>query len=229
MTSYPQPSFLPMPGTCQVILVRHGQSMPYVDGQPFDTHDGHGDPALSPRGHWQAQLVADRLAGETIGAIYVSTLVRTHETAAPLATRVGMQPQVEADLREVFLGEYEAGLFRKMSAENHPLALEMRRTAEWGVVPGAESNEDLRSRTVPVIERLAKEHVDELIVVVCHGGVIGALVGHVFDQPARSMAYARNGSITHLVVTDDHWQVRSFNDAAHIGDLTADWDAPEGR
>lgn len=210
-----------------MVLVRHGQSIPYVDGQLFDTKDGHGDPALSPRGHWQAELVANRLAGENIGAIYVSTLVRTHQTAKPLASRVGLEPRVEPDLREVYLGDYEAGLFRKMSAEDHPIAQEMRRTGDWGVVPGAESNEDLRQRTVPVVERLAKEHVDELIVVVCHGGVIGAIVGHVFDQPARAMAYARNGSITHLVVTDDHWQVRSFNDAAHIGDLTADWDPPD--
>ena len=46
---------------------------------------------------------------EPIDAIYVTTLRRTHETAAPLAARLGITPIEEPDLREVFLGEWEGG------------------------------------------------------------------------------------------------------------------------
>ena len=222
--SHPQPFLEPPPGACQVALVRHGQSIPYVEGKPFDLVDGHGDPPLSPRGHWQAARLADRLQHEPISAIYVSTLTRTHETAAPLASRLGIQPQVEPDLREIHLGKYEGGHFRQMVNEGGSLVDEMRRTREWGVVPGAESNEQLRVRTVAVIERLATKHVDELVAVVCHGGVIAALVGHATESHAFDYLGVRNSSVTHMVITDDKWILRSFNDTAHAGGLTADHD-----
>ena len=70
--------------------MRHGQSAPYREGYPFPLVDGQGDPALSPLGEWQAQQVADRLAGIAIDAVYVTTLRRTHQTAAPLLARLGL-------------------------------------------------------------------------------------------------------------------------------------------
>ncbi len=228
MRCFPQPSFLPPPGACQLVLVRHGQSIPYVDGEPFPLRDGHGDPPLSSRGRWQAEQVAGRLESEPIAAIYVSSLVRTHQTAAPLASRLGLEPGVEPDLREVHLGEFEGGLYRKMAAEGHPAVLEMRRTGDWGALPGGESTEALRQRTVRVVERLAGDHPDEMIVVVCHGGVVAALLGHAVGQPPWMYLGSRNGSISHLVVTEERWIVRSFNDAGHIGSLTTDLDPVDG-
>jgi probable phosphoglycerate mutase len=138
-----------------------------------------------------------------------------------------MEPRVEHDLREVYLGEFEGGLFRQMSAQDHPAVLEMRSTGDWGAIPGAESNEDLRVRTVAVVDRLAAEHRDELIVVVCHGGVIAALLGHGMGQPLWAYAGARNGSLSHVVVSSDQWTLRSFNDAAHTGSIVADHDPPD--
>lgn len=224
MTSHPQPFFEPPPGACQVVLIRHGQSIPFVEGQPFPLVDGHGDPPLSPRGLWQAKQVGKRLAHEPIGAIYTSTLTRTQQTAAPLAERLDIEPGVEHDLREVFLGEFEGGLFRQRAAEGHPAVLEMRQTGDWGAIPGAESNEDLRARVVPVVERLATAHANELIAVVCHGGVIASLLGHAMSTHPGRYRGARNASLTHIVVDDSAWVLRSFNDAAHTGDLTADHD-----
>lgn len=224
MTSYPQPSFTPPSGACQVILVRHGQSIPWVEGEPFPTIDGHGDPPLSPRGLWQADQVCTRLADEPISAIYVSSLTRTHQTAAPLAGQIGLEPKVERDLREVYLGDFEGGLFRKMNAEDHPAALAMREQRDWAAVPNAESNEQLRSRTVGVLERLATQHQDELIAVVCHGGVIAAIVGHAMEQSPWMYMGVRNASLSHIVITKDRWQLRSFNDSAHVGTLVHDHD-----
>ena len=48
---------------------------------------------------------AHRLAGERIDAIYVTSLRRTGQTAAPLAAKLGLTPHVERQLREVGLGE----------------------------------------------------------------------------------------------------------------------------
>lgn len=225
--SYPQTFFEPPPGACQIVLVRHGQSAPYLEGQPFTLVDGHGDPPLSPLGLYQADCVGERLKDEPISAIYASTLTRTQQTAAPLAAHTGLEVRIEPDVREVYLGVGEGGTFRKMSAEEHPQALAMRANLEWGEIEGAETNAIFEARTVGAIQKIAAAHPDEMVAVFCHGGVIGALLGHAFRINMFRTMGSRNGAISHLVVTDEGWVVRSFNDAAHTGPLTADTPPPD--
>lgn len=74
--------FQPAPGACDLLLVRHGESAPAVEGQPFPTVGGHADPPLDPQGQDEGRRVAERLKGEEISAIYVTTLQRTQQTAA---------------------------------------------------------------------------------------------------------------------------------------------------
>ncbi len=60
--------------------------------------------------------------------------------------RLGLEPRVEADLREVHLGEWEGGIFRKNVADGHPISLRMAAEERWDVIPGAESSAALASR-----------------------------------------------------------------------------------
>lgn len=197
--------------------MRHGESAPAREGEPFPLVDGHGDPPLDPVGRDQAERVADRLALEPISAIYVSTLRRTVETAAPLATRLGIEPRVEPDLREVYLGEWEGGVFRKHVAEGHPLAQRMYVEQRWDVIPGAEPTEVFGARVRGAIRRIAAAHPDETVAVVSHGGVIGQLLAEASGARGFAFAGSDNGAISHLVVTDDRWIIRRYNDTAHLG------------
>lgn len=224
---YPQLFFQPPARAGQVLLIRHGQSQAFDPANPFPLVDGHGDPPLSELGQLQADLVGQRLADEPVSAIYVSSLTRTHQTAAPLAERLGLTPNVVPDLREVFLGEGEGGRMREMMANEHPAALAMRRTGEWGEIPGAETNAQLTDRTVGAVRSIAEAHPDELVAAFCHGGVIAAVLGAVMDVGAMRFAGARHTSISHLVIeppTEDPstWTLRLFNDGAHSGGLTGD-------
>src|SRR5579872_4456380 len=92
----------------EIVLVRHGETVAARSDEPFPLLAGQGDPALSEEGREQAERVASRLAATEVAAVYVTTLCRTEQTAPPLAAKVGLEPVVEADLREVFLGEWEA-------------------------------------------------------------------------------------------------------------------------
>lgn len=223
---YPQTFFQPDPGACQILLVRHGQSAPYVEGQPFPLVDGQGDPPLSPLGEWQAEQVGARLSTEPIDAVYATSLRRTSQTAAPLAAALGLPVTIEPDLREVHLGVGEGGTFRKMSAEGHPSIVAMRANAEWGEVEGAETNAQFAGRTVPALQRIAAAHADQLVAVFVHGGTIGSLLGHALGINMFRMMGSRNSAISHVVVNGDQWIVRSFNDAGHAGPLTADAEPP---
>jgi 2,3-bisphosphoglycerate-dependent phosphoglycerate mutase len=216
-----QIKFAPPPGATQVVLVRHGESAPHRPGQLFALVDGHGDPPLSELGQWQAERVGERLAHEDIAAIYVSTLVRTHETAAPLATHLGLEPIVEHDLREVFLGDWEGGLYREKALEGHPAFRTMQLEERWDAIPGGESNESLTTRTVGALERIHQNHPDQMVAVVVHGGVIGALLAHAARSRPFAFAGADNGSIHHLVMTEQRWIVRRYNDTGHLNSMSA--------
>jgi probable phosphoglycerate mutase len=225
-TSYAQTLYQPEPGACQILLIRHGQSEPFVPGRPFPLIGGHGDPHLTNLGHYQAELVADRLGSEPIRAIYASNLTRTSQTAAPLARILRLETRIESDLREIYLGEFEGGLLRQRSAENHPAVTAMRAKGEWGELPGAETNAQFTRRTVAAVERIAASHADQLVAVFCHGGVIGSLLGHAAGVNPFTFNGSRHTAISHVVLNPSGWVIRAFNDGAHAGRLTTDHQLP---
>lgn len=210
--------FTAPPGAAEILLVRHGESAPFVDGGDFPMLDGHGDPPLHPEGRRQAELVAERLisTGERIAAIYVTTLQRTHQTAAPLATRLGLEPIVVPELREVHLGEWEGGEYRRRFAEGDPTVHRLFTEQRWDVIPGAEPAEQFAARVERGIARIAAGHPDELAVAVVHGGVIGQVMQHATGARGFAFTGADNASISHIVVHEGRWIVRCFNDTSHL-------------
>lgn len=213
-----QHRFAPAAGACEILLVRHGESAPFVEGTPFPLVGGHADPPLHPEGHLQARQVADRLVatGERISAIYVTTLTRTHQTAAPLAEQLGIEPVVEADLREVYLGEWEGGLLRQKIIDQDPIAVRMYEEERWDAIPGAEPTEEFDARVRAGIERIAAAHPDQLVVAVVHGGVIGQVMNIAAGTRGFRFNGADNASIHHVVVDRDRWVIRCFNDTSHL-------------
>jgi probable phosphoglycerate mutase len=125
---------------------------------------------------------------------------------------------VIADLREVYLGEWEGGHFRAKVAENDPIALQVYAERRWDVIPGAEPHAEFTGRVRRGIETIATAHPDQLVVAVVHGGVIGAAVEIATGGSGFAFGGADNASLTHLVVTADRWILRCFNDSAHLHD-----------
>lgn len=214
--TYPQGKFQVPPEAVDLFLVRHGQSAPYVDGNSFPLVDGHGDPPLSPQGQLQALRVCARLASEGVDAIYVTTLRRTVQTATPLAEALGLDFQVEPDLREVHLGIWEGGLYRKMVADGHPIAQQVFAEERWDVIPGAEDATAFADRVRTAITGLAARHRGQRVAAFTHGGVIGRALSLATGSRPFAFTRSENASISRLVVTKDTWLVRTFNDTSHL-------------
>jgi len=189
-----------------------------VEGEAFPLVAGHGDPPLDPVGEQQAILAARRLieTGESIAAVYVTTLQRTRQTAAPLLAELEQEAIVEADLREVFLGDWEGGEFRRRVADNDPLVQLMFLEQRWDVIPGGEPAHQFENRVRRGVERIAAAHPDELVVAVVHGGVIGQILNIAAGTKGFPFTGADNASITHIVVESDRWVIRCFNDTSHL-------------
>ncbi|MFA1544372.1 histidine phosphatase family protein [Actinomadura monticuli] len=218
---YRQTRYRAPEGATELLLIRHGASAPARADRPFPLVDGHADPELAAEGREQAERVGERLAEEKLDAIYVTSLRRTAETAAPLARRLGLEPRVEAGLREVHLGEWEGGLFRQKVAEQDPVARRMFAEERWGVIPGGEDDEAFAARIEKSITRLAAAHAGGRVAVFTHGGVIAqALAAATGARPFAFLA-PDNASISRLVRLGDLTSVRGFNDVSHL-----DWSAP---
>jgi probable phosphoglycerate mutase len=199
-----------------MMLIRHGETQAAVRGEMFPMINGQGDPALRPEGHAQAEAVGARLAKEPISAIYVTTMQRTHQTAAPLAAELALTPRIEPDLREVFLGDWDGGEFRFRAAENDPAFLRAREKECWGELPGAETFAALQTRVMRGLNRIAAAHPGELVAVVVHGGVIGAALAHVAGARNFGFNGADNGSISRVVIGPEGMVLRGFNDVSHL-------------
>lgn len=213
---YRQHVYSPPVGATDLILIRHGESEAARPGKSFPLKDGHGDPALHPAGKRQAIAVGQRLKSLPLDALYVTTLQRTHQTAAPLAAHQGLTPIVEPDLREVFLGDWDGGEYRIRAAEGHQAFQRAIALQEWGEIPGAETTAGLHARVRRALMRIAGNHLDQRVAAVVHGGVIGAALSIASGAPPFAFNGAANGSISRIVLLGDTMVVRGFNDVAHL-------------
>ncbi len=161
--------------TMLVRLVRHGRTAANV-GMLLDTA-APGMP-LDEVGLEQAEALVERLAGVQVDAVYVSDLPRTHQTAAPLASALGIEPVELGGLREIQAGEDE------MSPDWARYVGVLR---AWGTgdlsaqVPGGETAHEFVSRFEDAVAAIA-DAGHESVVLVSHGAAIRCWVGHVAPE-----------------------------------------------
>jgi probable phosphoglycerate mutase len=146
----------------RLLLVRHGES----EWNAVGRWQGWADPPLSELGTRQA-VVGARAVG-AVDAVVSSDLQRAHMTANIIAAEIGVGPVVvDAALRERDAGPW-TGLTRVEIEREWPGWL-----AEGKRPDGYEEDESLLERVVPAL--LTLERAGETVLVVTHGGVIGAV------------------------------------------------------
>jgi probable phosphoglycerate mutase len=147
-----------------MLLVRHGQS----EWNAVGRWQGRADPALTELGRLQALHAATRVG--TVDVIVASPLIRALETARLISNHIGVGPVVvDADLAERDAGEWE-GLTRAEIEHRWPgyLAAEQR-------PDGYEDHDELIVRVRGALDRVHEEYDGAEVLVVTHGGVIGAV------------------------------------------------------
>lgn len=90
--------------TITLTFVRHAESESNAEGMINTEVPG---PGLTEEGEGQAEQIAHQLARNDYDGVYASTMVRTQQTAAPLAKELNEQVQILPGLREVDAGWYD--------------------------------------------------------------------------------------------------------------------------
>lgn len=191
----------------RLFLVRHGQTIANVARQ-LDTAFPGTD--LTDAGREQAEALARRLEHEDLAAIYTSDLVRTLQTARPLASALGLEVVTLEGLREIQAGDHE------MTTEWGPFLEAVVRWREdpRHAIPGGDTGVGFLTRYDGAIRRIAEDG-HESAVAVSHGAAMRVWCAASLGLPPDFFD-ARRVDNTHVVTMegdpDDGWRLLAWGD-----------------
>jgi probable phosphoglycerate mutase len=200
------------------VLLRHGET-PLTPQKRF-SGSGGTDPALSAAGREQAHRAAEALARRgTIQAVVASPLTRTRETAAVVATRLGLDVTIEEGLRETDFGAWEGLTFGEVR-ERYPDDLNA-----WLADPearptgGGESFAETAVRIAAARDKLVAAYAGRTVLLVTHVTPIKMFVRQALGAPPESLFRMELSAASLSAVAyyaDGNASVRLFNDTSHL-------------
>lgn len=195
----------------ELLLIRHAEPVRIGPGEG----DGPADPPLTAAGREQADRLAAWLTPDEIDHVVVSPLLRARETAAPLLTRIGRQPEID----DVLI-EYDARADHYIPIEELRETRDERWTAmvegRWEEF-GGEAPATFRARVVPQIDGIAAAHAGERVAVVCHGGVINVYLADVLGIDRLLWFDPAYTSVSRVMISRDGIRsLTTLNETAHL-------------
>ncbi len=198
----------------RVILIRHGETDSSRDGR----WQGWSDVPLNETGQRQARELVTPLAAQRPTHLVVSDLLRTQQTIQPLADELGLIPVIDADLKEIDVGSW-AGLSHDEAVLQDPKGAARHDAGGTGWTDG-ETYAEIAIRG----ERALLRHSDglfesDLLVVISHGGLIGALTGRLLGLTPEDQRQ-RMGRVSHChasylrrtnVADAPQWRLLAYN------------------
>jgi probable phosphoglycerate mutase len=203
-----------------MFLVRHGETELTAE----DRFAGSTDVPLGPNGRLQAELLAARLANESIAAAYCSPMRRTVETGAIVARPHGLELIARDGLREIDHGRWE-GLRRADVETKYPDEYGAWVEDPYTFAPsGGESGVHVVARALAVVREIVVAHPAKTVLVVSHKATIRLVVASVLGFDARGYRDRLDQSPACLNVLDFSGPMRArlmlFNDVSHYASVT---------
>ena len=202
--------------------MRHGQTHANVSGELDTAHPGVD---LTDLGRAQAVAASKALADEHLDAIYVSSRVRTHQTAAPTAEDRALTPTELDGLEEIQAGDFE------MRNDHDAVAGYIGIVATWlegnltHRMPGAETGEEFLARFDAAVHRIARAGHDAALVV-SHGAALRTWICSRMDPHPDAPPATQPLHNTALVVLegdlDTGWRMVSWQGHPVGGDFLED-------
>ena len=184
--------------THYLYLVRHGEHL--------DAEHGLADGPLSPRGRRQAELLADRLSGVPLTAVWHSPLLRAAETARTVAERL---PSVDPEPTALLFDCVPSGMTPDTPHVYEPF---------FGGVTEAEADAGAAQMSDAAAEFLAhRPNAHELLIT--HNFVIAWFVREVLQAPEwrwLTINQAHCGLTVLAQRPGRPWTLVSHNDLAHL-------------
>lgn len=196
-----------------LILVRHGET----EWNHQRRYQGQSDIPLSELGKRQAELVAQRLDGHPIEAIYASDLKRAWETASIISEKCGLEISPEPRLRELKFGILE-GLTFEEAEEKYPEMISAWLEDFNHTPQGAETIDQFHARIVSLLEHLKRNHEGQVVLLVGHGGSLSEVLRVVLGLSRQKRWYIEmeNASLSEVSISEEYVALKRVNDTHHL-------------
>ncbi len=197
-----------------LLLVRHGQISANREGR----WHGSTDCQLTWRGKRQAKRTSAHLGkhGPEIHAIFSSPLQRCVQTANAFSATLEVEVQIEHDLREYAIGEWENMPFKEL-VEVHDFIAKATDNPNFAP-PGGESLNGVADRMVEALQSIDARHGPEAtVLVVSHGAAMAVALGVLLDgDPSKWVEYQfGNCALTELIMAPNAY-VNYYNTTQHL-------------
>ncbi|MFI9764687.1 histidine phosphatase family protein [Streptomyces sp. NPDC051963] len=201
-----------------LVLLRHGETL--LTPERRLSGSGGSNPGLSPAGRRQAQAAAEALAHrDDIAAVVTSPMRRCRETAHPVAARLGLNVQIDRDLREADFGAWEGLTFNEVR-ERYPDDLNAWFASPESPPSGAgETMHDITRRVTTARDALLARHTGTTILIVSHVVPLRTLIRLALQAPPHTvfrMEVAAGSLSTVTYEGDGTAMVRALNDTHHL-------------
>ena len=198
----------------KLYLVRHGEF------KEVEHLDGQIDGPLTNKGNRQAEDCAQYFINKKINAIYSSDLKRTIQTANALNSELNLKINLKAELREIYLGEWE------FNDRNDPKYADFK--SEWDKhekdlpYPNGECGQDVLNRVLKLINSINTKLNNKSIIFVTHAGVIRSLLAEYskLDQAKRFDFYPMLCSITLIEINENKVSIIDKCNIEHLKTTT---------
>lgn len=208
----------PAPPTT-TLLLRHGQTPLSIEKR----FSGIGDPSLTEVGLAQAAAAAARLASSAATVVVSSPLGRARQTAAAVASALGLPVEVEEGFQETDFGDWEGFTFSEVR-KRWPREMDAWLADTSVAPPFGESFDATTTRVRQARDRVLARHGGKTVVIVSHVTPIKTLLRIALEAPSSAL-YRMHLDLACLSevqwFADGPAVVRSLNDTHHLDGLAA--------
>jgi len=201
-------------GEIPVLLVRHGRTSGNVERRFV----GRLDLPLDAHGCREADLWAERMRHETIGALYSSTLCRARQTAERLGP-----PKLTSSLQELDQGVLEGRRYEDLDPALLKFMAAWKKDPTDLVVPGGESLGACRDRVLQGLTSILANHEPgPPIVFVTHQMVMASVILAAVGLPLRFVHLVKHGNTAMDLLAwskKGGFRVIKLDDKEHLPDL----------
>ncbi len=195
-----------------IYLVRHGETLANRQG----ILQGWTNNPLDDTGLKQASALVTRASRVPLAAIYTSDLIRTQQTAAPLAEARGITPVVLPGLREVSFGKWDGHHMGEIQEKDPDTLRDLFLKPAQVDLETEENLYGSQKRGWETFTKLVDDmEPDTNILCVSHGGLIRLLVCSLLQIPVDNMwkLSLYNTAFVQVVETKDFgYRVDKIND-----------------
>jgi len=198
----------------RITLVRHGETEWNLSGR----WQGHLDAPLTAHGEAQAKALGERFKGGTFDACYTSDLGRAVHTSELIGGPSSLHFETNERLRERDLGIIQGLTTAEMLDRFPEVYHSFHNDGPNYLVPDGESFQQFQERCVNVVEDLSNRHLGQSLLVITHGGFLGAIFRHVIglslDSPRRFALL--NCSVNVIEQKNETWSMLHWGDVNHL-------------